>query len=238
LTQLKPLSVALGAELAFAGAVTAVEVVDVTPEQRVPGAAPLGVTPALVNGLVRLTISGGSDGERYHISVRATLADGATATRDLDVAVIDPDWSMPGGGPSYLSLFEFVSRFGLDETVNATQSSADGLIDRSFLIGALSDAQAEVEANLAGRYALPLSVVPALVKTAIADLAAVRMYRRGAPDFVVDQAKVQRRLLERIASGALPLGIPAGVALDPAPSEAPIIGWTGRQTYSDGLKDF
>jgi phage gp36-like protein len=237
LTQLKSLALPFVTDLAFVSAVLAVEAVDVTPEQRVPGAASLLVAPALTGGGVRLTITGGGDGERYNIVVRVTLADGS-ATRDLDLAVIDPVWAMPDGGAPYLSLLEFVSRFGLDETITATQSSADGLIDRSFLIGALSDAQAEVEANLAGRYALPLGSVPALVKTAIADLAAVRMYRRGAPDFVTDQAKVQRRLLERIASGALPLALPAGGAVEDAPSDAPIIGWTGDQAYPDGLKGY
>jgi phage gp36-like protein len=235
---LLPLGPLLAVPLSFSAPVVSSDLVEVLPEQRVPGAAILAVTSGLLAGNLTLSLSGGTDGERYAVRVLVTLSDGTSSSRDLNVAVVDPTWLMPGGGPSYLSLFEFVSRFGLDEAITATQSSADGLIDRAFLIGALSDAQAEVEANLAGRYALPLSVVPALVKAAIADLAAVRMYRRGAPDFIAEQAKVQRRVLERIASGALPLPIPTGSTVDPAPSDAPVLGWNDGGAYSDSLKGY
>ena len=75
--------------------------------------------------------------------------------------------------------------------------------------------------------------------TAIADLARARLYPRGAPEGVETAAKAATRTLERIASGALQLGLPA-IETPPAtaPSEAPVMILSGRRAYPDGLVDF
>lgn len=235
---IKDPAVGLTELLGFSIAATAIAGTVVLPQGLVPGAAELTATPTLVSGSVSLALAGGTDGERYDVNVQVDTAGGSVIERTLTIAVIDPAWTMPDGAAAYLSIIEFVDRFGLDETIGATDASGAGVMDRKFLTGALSDAQAEVEAELAARYALPIVVIPAILKAMVADLAAVRMYRRGAPDHVIEQAKVQRRKLERISSGALPLPLPAGVTAASAASDAPIDWHSGGRTYPDNLADY
>jgi phage gp36-like protein len=224
--------------LSLESAATAIVETVVQPQGLVPGAGEVAAVASIVSGAVSLSLTGGTDGERYDIVVRADTATAGLIERLITVAVIDPAWTMPDGATAYLSIIEFVDRFGLDEAIAATDASGAGVMDRKFLVGALSDAQAEVEAELAARYALPIAVVPAILKAMVADLAAVRMYRRGAPDHVIEQAKVQRRKLERISSGALPLPLPAGVTAASAASDAPIDWHSGGRTYPDNLADY
>lgn len=235
---LKPVEAGVQLTLSFAAAVMAVTGVTVTPRGLVPGAAKVVAATAIAAGAVQLTLTGGTDGERYDVAIAVTLTGGAPATRDLDVAAIAADWAMPDGSTGWLSVTEFVERYGIDETIDVTAQAANGAYDRVFLIGALRDAQAEVEANIAAKYALPLTIVPAIVKTAVADLARLRLHPRGAPDAVAEAAKAQRRTLERIASGALPLPLPAGAALDASDSAAPVSYHSGGRTYGDGLADY
>jgi phage gp36-like protein len=222
--------------LTFAAAVASVSVA-ATSQALVPGGAPLSFATTISGSVVTLTANGGTDGERYTVTVRAVRA-GGEDERELTLFVLNKDWTMPDGSAGWLDLQEFVARFGLEETIAATDDSGDGTIDRAFLIAKLIDAQAEVEANVAAaQYVLPLAVVPAILKTAIADLARSRLYRRGVPDEVAENAKVQRRLLERIARGDLPLPLPAGVTAARSESSVPVTGWTGRAAYPDNLAD-
>lgn len=224
--------------LTFAQGATAITSVSIVPRGLIPGAALLEITASIAAGAVSLAIEGGTDGERYDVTVTVEHASGPDTERAFTIAVIDPDWQMPDGSAAYLSIVEFIDRFGLDETITATDASGAGTIDRKLLIGALSDAQAEIDAELAARYALPLAIVPAIVKAMVADLAAVRIYRRGAPDHILDQAKVQRRKLERISSGALPLPLPAGTTAEGATSDAPIAWHSSGRTYPGALADY
>lgn len=225
--------------LTFAAAVTAIGAIVVTPRGLVPGAGLLVIAPLIQAGNVKLTLSGGSDGERYDVVVNTTLLGGGAGVRDIVVAAIAPNWTMPDGSAGWLTLIEFIKKFGLDETVAATDNDGAGVIDRSYLIEALSDAQAECEGNIAGRYALPLSVVPGTLKTAVADLARVRLYPRGIPDGAETAAKAQRDNLKRIASGSMTLPGVAGIAVAEASATSdPIEFYSEGRTYPDGLADY
>lgn len=214
-------------------------IVAITPRGLVAGGAELVATVAIVAGLVQARLTGGADGERYLVTIRATDHYGSVVESEVEVVVIDAAWSTPDGGAAYLSISAFIQRFGLDETVRMTDANGSGRIDRGLLVDALTDAQAIAESELAGRYALPLATVPRIVAMAIADLARARLYPRGAPEGVETAAKAATRTLERIASGALQLGLPA-IETPPAtaPSEAPVMILSGRRAYPDGLVDF
>lgn len=223
-------------------AVPVLELVDMTGMARglVVGATPIGLPGAAASGGGLLVdVAGGTDGERYLVTVRARDALGDVHEAEIEVVVVDATWVMPDGGTAYLSIAEFVENFGLAETVLMTDGDGSGRIDRTLLIGALRAAQGIADANLAARYAVPIAVVPATIKTAIADIARARLYPRGAPEGVAGQAKEAVRLLERIASGALPLALPLGEApAVAAPTETPIlISTRGRRAYPNGLSD-
>lgn len=206
------------------------------PRGLVAGADPLGVVGGFGGGLVTATVSGGTDGERYLITARASAMGGEELEAELEIAVIDGAWTMPDGGAPWLSIAEFVQRFGLDEVIAMTDRAGVGRIDREYLIQALADGQAIAEANVASRYALPLPSVPAILKLYVADLARARLYPRGAPEGVGDAAKAATRSLERIQSGAqtLPLAEPASAA----PSDAPVLGFAGSRPHPDGLGEW
>lgn len=209
-------------------------IVSVTSEARglVSGSASLDLDDAIVAGRASLSIGGGSDGELYLITA---LLDTVGASRDtqIELAVLDGSWTMPGGGAPMLSIEAFVDRFGLDEIILLTDAG-DGRIDRKMLIGALSDAQAQAEAYLADRYTLPLATVPQLVEMAVADIAHARLYRRELPKNVEDAQKIAMRNLEAIGSGKIKLGIP----LAPSTTSDPVLIAPGRPVYGDRLKGY
>ena len=100
---------------------------------------------------------------------------------------------------------------------------------------ALIDVQAQVEAHIAARYALPVDPVPVLLQSVIADMARARLYPNGAPDGIGGAARAALRTLERIQSGDIGLGI---VAPASAASETPICILGGVRTYPDGLQEY
>lgn len=208
-----------------------------------PGpAAGFQAVPAILPGAagaVDLLASGGNDGVRYLVTLRIATADGETVEREVEIAVVDGAWAMPDGGAPYLSIADFVGAVGFEEVLAQTDDGS-GRIDRTLLIRALVAAQAEVDAHLAGRYALPIATpVPPLLETLIADRARQRLYPRGAPDGVAEAGKAALRMLERIQSGALPLGVPAASAPPAAEvTDAPVVFVAGRRAYPDGLADF
>lgn len=237
-TILKQPSETLRQSLTFNGVSTITELHSVEAEARglVSGATALDVVPTLFAGALTLAISGGTDGERYLITAIADDAEGQRAESELEIVVIDAAWAMPDGGVPYLSIAEFVDRFGLPEVVAMTDADGAGRIDRALLVSALTSAQAVADAHIAARYSVPLIDVPLIVKKIVGDLARAELYPRGAPDGVADQAKQSLRMLERIQSGAMP--VPAATAPAEAASENPILISSGRRAYPDGLTGY
>lgn len=222
-------------QLDFPGAATALQAVLV--ERRGGGAGTLQVVGEIVIGTVVVTASGGLDGERYLVTARARLADGEIAEREIDLAIVDGTWAMPDGGTPYLSIADFVGRFGFDEAVRMTDGEGAGRIDRALLIGALADAQAIADSYLAVRYQVPLATVPPIIEMIVADLARARLYPRGAPEGIADAAKLAEQRLKSIQSGAMNLGLPIAQAPSAA-EEAPIRFVAGKRAYPNGLEEY
>lgn len=199
----------------------------------VAGALVLGVAWVLAGDVVTLELSGGSDGETYLVTLRTSHADGGEAEGEVEVVVIDAAWAMPDGGAPYLSIAEFVDRFGLPEVIRMTDGLGDGRIDRAMLVAALINAQATADAHIAARYALPLQAPGQIIKKIVGDLARAELYPGGAPDGVADAARLAMRMLERMQTGAMP--IPAAEVPQAAASDTPILIAPGRRAYPDGL---
>lgn len=215
--------------------VTALHSVDVAARGLVASVAELGVVPQLFADAVTLAISGGTDGERYLVTVIADDADGQRAETELEIAVIDMAWSMPDGGAPYLTIAEFIDRFTLEEVLVMTDTGK-GWIDRGLLVGALINAQAVADTHLAARYTVPLVEVPLIIKKIVGDLARADLYPRGAPEGVATAAKASMKMLERIQTGALP--VPAATAPAAAPAQDDILIAPGRRAYPDGLAGY
>lgn len=237
-TILKQPSEELRRPITFNGVSTITALHSVTSVARglVAGSAELGVVPQLFAGAVTLVISGGSDGERYLVTAVADDAEGTRAETELEIVVVDAAWAMPDGGAPYLSITDFVMRFGLPEIVRATDPDGSGRLDRDMIVSALMSAQATADAHIAGRYAVPLTDVPLIVKTIVGDLAIVALYPNGAPDGLAKQAAASTRMLERIQDGKMP--IPAVTPPVEASSDDQILIAPGRRAYPDGLAGY
>lgn len=234
---LKQPAEALKRNLPFPGAAAITAIVSVTAASRglVAGSQPLTVSGELVGGMLFVRMSGGTDGERYLVTAKVTAGD-ETLEGELDVAVIDAQWATPDGGGPYLTIAEFVERFTFEEVVRMADTDGSGRIDRAFLVNALAAVQAKADVYISARYTVPLGAVPEIVKVAIADMARARLYPRGAPEGVGDDAKAAEKLLEKISDGRLPL--PSASALPEAASAAPILIAAGKRQYPDGLEGY
>lgn len=238
-TYLKDAAVAKGVLLSYASNVASVASVGFVPRQIMPMAEQPGADLNVSGNDVALTINGGTDGEIYDVTVTVNLTAGGTAERSFVLAVITDSWMMPDFTAGWLTIHEFIQRLGLDDTIAATDRNGTGGIDLPYLTGALTDAQAECEVFLAGRYALPLSVVPSMLKAAVYDIARSRLYPRGLPEGVSDAAKAARSNLARISNGQAVLPGAAGVEADPASTSAdPVLGWNSDRAYPDNLSGY
>lgn len=204
--------------------------------RRLVAGAPLVLLDASIAGdeTVVVELGGGADGERYLVTVRATGASGDLLEREAELAVIDFTGAVPAAASPYLSAQAFVDRLGLDEAVALTAvevSAASPRIDTARLQSALDDAQAEVDGYLAGRYATPLSAVPALVTTIVFDLAVARLWRAELPEGVKDRRDRAQAQLRDLAKGVLTLAGAAG--LDPAAlAPAPVLIETTERLFT------
>ena len=234
-------SAPLVVDLVFAGALASVGAVSVQPLNLGRGGAPLAGSGELASGVgrVAVTLTGGADGEQYDVSVRGVLAAGGEAELGFQLICIDPAWSMADGAAGLVSLIEFAQGFGVYELLRAGTAPGSQVIDRTWVIAALRDAQARAMAEVARRYALPLAFTPDLLKTAISDIAAERLYRRDKPpEHIVSAAKVARGDLQRIGSGDLPLAGLAGLIVSTGGSEGGFAVHPGDTSYLSGLGDY
>ena len=114
---------------------------------------------------------------------------------------------------------DLVERFGTEEITDVS-GDGSGTLDSTRVTRALTDADAEIDASLAGRYTLPLAETPPLLKRLACDLARETLYLGPAPEHITERAKQARALLASIAAGKMRFEIPvAGGA--PAPSAPP-----------------
>lgn len=140
---------------------------------------------------------------------------------------------------AYASSADMTARFGLQEVIALTDRGNTGDMDETVLGPALTEATAEVEGHLAGRYALPLAEVPPLVTGLVCDIARYRLCGASAleTDAVRNRYRDAVRMLELIGAGKVSLGLtPAG---QPAPSSGGVLVRRGERSFPSGsLKDW
>jgi phage gp36-like protein len=101
--------------------------------------------------------------------------------------------------------------------VQLTDDEALGQVNQARVDEAIARADAEIDAYCGGRYAVPFSTVPELVRTLSAEMAVYHLFGRRVqemPEARRDRYRGTVRQLEAIARGAISLGVA------PAPSSA------------------
>lgn len=111
------------------------------------------------------------------------------------------------------------TRYGQDELLLLTDVNGDGAPDASAIAAALAAADEIIDGYLAGRYALPLSPAPGILKDVACAIARARLHREGAPENVRAGHDEAISRLKDIASGRFRLQ--AAGAETPAAGGAP-----------------
>jgi phage gp36-like protein len=106
----------------------------------------------------------------------------------------------------YAAFEDLTDRFGETELAQVADMHGTGEAWQTTVDRALSDAAAEINAAVIGRYALPIDPPQDILTRIACDLARESLYSDAPPENVIERAKVARKLLEQIAAGKLLLG--------------------------------
>lgn len=109
---------------------------------------------------------------------------------------------------SYFDRQDYVDRHGEQELIQLTDRDGDGLEDTEVLDRAAADADAEINAYVGARYALPLPSTPELLKRVARDLVRYFLFDQRAPEEVRLRYQRAVKLLDSIRSGDTSLGLP------------------------------
>lgn len=213
-------------------ALTAIVSVVITARGQVAEVSPLTVGgQSFAGAAARLRLDGGTDGEIYHLAITVTDAGGQRHQLDAEFAVIDLSWTVPSVTTTYVTLADFVARFGIETAVRLTDELGTGRIDKARIAGVLADAEALAEGWLAGRFALPIVPTPPLLAAAILDLAMLRLHRGEAPAGVASAGKQAITTLEALGKGTMTF---PGTAAQPADAPAdPVVFSSGGRQFTD-----
>lgn len=125
---------------------------------------------------------------------------------------------------AFVSPADLLAEYGHQEMVDLTDRSdpRTGEVDTGVAQRACDRAAAEVQAALAGRYALPLAQVPDLLRWLARDLAHYHLHLSEPADVTKDRAKEARRQLAAIQRGEMALGLDvSGAPVQDRPQDLP-----------------
>lgn len=121
----------------------------------------------------------------------------------------------------YLTVDDYVERYGIAETVRVTDESKAGEVNAPKVEKAIADATAEADSYLAVRYVLPIPApAPEIVVAIVGDLARERLTRARPTELVIANAARARSQLKDLSAGRA--SIPATAAGAAPPGEIPI----------------
>lgn len=122
----------------------------------------------------------------------------------------------------------------LIEATDDSLPSADGSVQEPVADAAMRSASVLIDAHLGTRYALPLPMVPDVLRRICVNLAVHDLYARvrtmELPEAIKDRYKEAIRLLESVRDGKIGLGLPAATASGASPA-AGVTVITGRKLF-------
>jgi len=107
----------------------------------------------------------------------------------------------------YCTLQDMVTRFDLNELIQLTSQSDQQVINNTVVEAAIVDASNLIDGYIAGRYTLPLSVIPAMLTKFCADIARYNLYDNAVSDVVEKNYKAALDFLTNVGRGTLKLGL-------------------------------
>ncbi len=110
---------------------------------------------------------------------------------------------------TYATQADMVSRFDDKEIEQLTDRANVGVINTTVLANKLADADAEINGYLQGRYALPLTSVPDVLKRLACDIARYHLYDNRVTEAVRERYKDAIAYLKLVATGTVQLGLDA-----------------------------
>lgn len=116
----------------------------------------------------------------------------------------------------YATQDDLTTRYGADELVQLTDTALTGEADATKIAAALADAEQTVNGYVAGRYAVPLSPVPDLVRRWACDLARYYLHTAAVPDLVEKNYQAAITGLKDVSKGVIRLAA-EGAAMPSAP---------------------
>ncbi|HAE40568.1 MAG TPA: DUF1320 domain-containing protein [Candidatus Riflebacteria bacterium] len=140
---------------------------------------------------------------------------------------------------SYAVVQDMVDRFGAAELIQLTDRSEvpTGTYDSDLIEQALSDAEAEINAYLASRYALPLAEVPETLVRLTCNIARYQLYGSSLTEEVTKRYNDAIAFLKNVSRGDAVIGVgTTGTA--PTVENAPEHFGPDRVFSSDTLKDY
>jgi phage gp36-like protein len=140
---------------------------------------------------------------------------------------------------SYCTLADMISQFGTPMLVEATDrgETATGEIDEAAIARAIASADALIDGYLAGRYALPLVVTPAIVQELSMTIALYKAHPNVASEKVRKDYEDALKTLAQIASGVIRLSV-EGIEPEGSNSQGARITETERPMTVKKLKGF
>ncbi len=110
---------------------------------------------------------------------------------------------------TYATLDQLTTRFGEVMLLQLTDRASPpaGAIDEDVVAQALSETDAAIDGYLAGRYALPLAVTPALLVPIALAIAIYRLHPYSPEDKITADYKAAIADLDRIAKGTIRLPV-------------------------------
>jgi phage gp36-like protein len=130
----------------------------------------------------------------------------------------------------YCSLNDLVSRFDLDELIQLTDSSGTGIIDAQVVDAAIKDASDTIDGYVAGRYPLPLAVVPSALTRICANIARYNLYDQSVTQVVQNNYNDALKFLTEVARGGIRLGL--SVDNEPAETDSVIVMESGGSVFN------
>lgn len=124
----------------------------------------------------------------------------------------------------FVSPADLIAEYGRQELVDLTDRAEPRThdVDMDVAQRACDRAAAELQAALAGRYALPLAQVPDLLRWLARDLAHYHLHVGEPSDVTKDRAKEARRQLTALQRGEMALGLDtAGAPVQDRPQDLP-----------------
>lgn len=140
---------------------------------------------------------------------------------------------------TYAAQSDLVTRYGFDLLVELTDRGEEptGEIDAQVVEKAASGAAALIDGHLQGRYKLPLSETPPLLREVAEALTIYKLHRFAPSDKIGDEHKAALTTLDKIARGIVKLPI-AGVEPATKPGNGVRVADRERPLTAASLKGF